>query len=106
MVVDYAKGEVLKSGDWEYTNTPIDTPTDTSTNDCVSRQQAIEAIEGVDWYHVNSKGELVSGSTSDEESWYKAKDIYEALKSLKPVTPPMKVLAEIKVDTEELVKWR
>lgn len=72
--------------------------------DCISRQEAIEAIEGVDWYHVNSKGELVHGSTSDEESWYKAEDIYKAIESLPPVTPPRKVVAEIKVDTEELVK--
>lgn len=55
--------------------------------DCINRQQAIEAIECVDWYHVNSKGELVHGSTSDEESWYKAEDIYEAIESLPPVTP-------------------
>lgn len=72
--------------------------------DCISRQQAIEAIESVDWYHINSKGKLVNGSTSDEESWYKAEDIYEALESLKPITPPGKVVAEIKVDTEELVE--
>ena len=58
-----------------------------TTTDCISRQQAIGAIEGVDWYHVNSKGELVCGSTSDEESWYKAEDIYKAIESLQPVTP-------------------
>lgn len=57
------------------------------SEDCISRKQAIEAIEGVDWYHVNSQGELVSGSTSDEESWYKAEDIYKAFESLPPVTP-------------------
>lgn len=53
----------------------------------LAKKQAIEAIEGVDWYHVNSKGELVHGSTSDEESWYKADDIYKAIESLPPVTP-------------------
>lgn len=58
-----------------------------TTTDCISRKQAIEAIEGVDWYHVNPKGELVSGSTSDEESWYKAEDVYKALESLPPVEP-------------------
>lgn len=58
-----------------------------TTTDCISRQQTIEAIEEVDWYHVNSKGELVHGSTSDEESWYKADDIYKAIESLPPVTP-------------------
>lgn len=55
--------------------------------DCISRQQAIEAIEDVEWYRVNSKGELVSGSTSDEESWYRAEDVYRAIESLPPVTP-------------------
>lgn len=108
MVADYTKGEALKASDWEYTNTPIDTPTNiptnTPTNDYISRQQAIDAIEDVDWHHVNSKGELVSGSTSGEESWYKVEDIYEALESLKPITPPGKILVEIKVDTEELVE--
>lgn len=87
-----------------YDNVAIETLGQTESDDCISRQQAIEAIEDVDWYHVNSKGELVSGSTSDEKSWYKAEDIYKALKSLKPVTPPGKVLAKIKVDTEELVE--
>lgn len=77
--------------------TSTNTPTNTSTNegdaesatttDCISRQQAIEAIEGVDWYHVNSKGELVHGSTSEDESWYRAEDIYKAIESLPPVTP-------------------
>lgn len=71
--------------------------------DCISRQKVVEAIEDADWYHVNPKGELVSGSISDEESWYKEEDIYEAIESLKPVVPPGKVVAEIKVDIEELV---
>lgn len=55
--------------------------------DCISRADVVEAIEGVDWYHVNSKGELVHGSTSDEESWYKAEDVYKAIESLPPVIP-------------------
>lgn len=79
MVVDYTKGEALESGNWEYTNTP--------TSDCISRQQAVEAIEDVDWYHVNSKGELVHGSTSEEESWYRADEVYKAIESLPPVEP-------------------
>ena len=61
-----------------------------TTTDCISRQQAVDAIECVDWYHVNSKGELVHGSTSDEESWYKAEDIYEAIESLPAVAPDFK----------------
>lgn len=118
--------EALKSGDWGYTNTPTNTPTDDDTisrqaamsaiysigaymgrkdamdtlrslppvthdkhtethgvcSDYISRKQAIEAIEGVDWYHVNPKGELVHGSTSDDESWYRAEDVYKAIESL------------------------
>lgn len=58
-----------------------------TTTDCISRQQAIDAIEDVDWYHVNPKGELVHGSTSDEESWYRAEDIYKAIESLPSVIP-------------------
>lgn len=29
--------------------------------DCISREQMIEAIDGVDWYHVNSVGEFLHG---------------------------------------------
>ena len=50
--------------------------------DCISKEQAIEAIDEVDWYHVDFTGELVHGAASDDEAWYKAEDIYKAIESL------------------------
>ena len=49
-------------------------------DDLISRQAAIEAIEDVDWYHQNKfTKEMVCGSSSEYESWYKADDIYNAI---------------------------
>lgn len=66
----------------------------TPTEDCISRQGVIDAIEGTDWYHINENGEMVSGSTSEHESWYKHDDIMLILETIpsppvepKPVQP-------------------
>ena len=49
-------------------------------DDLISRQAAIDAIEGVDWYHQNQHGEMVHGANPDEhQAWYKADDIYAAI---------------------------
>lgn len=69
----------------------------TENKDCIGREDAIEAIEGVDWYHVNSKGELVHGSTSEEESWYRAEEVYKAIESLPSVeSEQTKMIKEIR----------
>ena len=58
-------------------------------DDLISRAEAIEAIELVDWYHQNSNKDMVHGANSDEhQAWYKAQDIYEALESLPPADRP------------------
>ena len=45
-------------------------------DDLISRQAAIDTIDNTDWYHLNAKGELVSGANSaGHQAWYKADDI-------------------------------
>lgn len=52
-------------------------------SDLINRQDAIEALEGVDWYHINeTTGKMVHGSTSDMESWYKVDDVRKAIEQL------------------------
>ena len=61
----------------------------TPVEDCISRQGVIDAIEGTDWYHINKKGEMVSGSASEHEAWYKHDDIMLILETIPspPVEP-------------------
>ena len=57
-------------------------------SELIRKWDAIYAVEGVDWYHINERGELVKGANSkDHEPLYKAKDIYEALENVKTVQP-------------------
>ena len=56
--------------------------------DTIYRQAAIEAVEDIDWYHLNARGEMVSGANSAEhQAWYKADDIYKALEDLPSAQP-------------------
>ena len=57
--------------------------TETHACDLISRQDAIEAMEDVDWYHINSNGQLVHGANSKEdEPLYKAEDVYKVLNDM------------------------
>lgn len=52
-------------------------------DDLISRQDTIDAIEHVTWYHQNRNGQMVSGANSDEhQAWYKAEDVYEAIEAV------------------------
>lgn len=52
-------------------------------SDLIRKEDAIEAIEVVDWYHQNRNKDMVSGANSDEhQAWYKAEDVYKALKEV------------------------
>ena len=52
-------------------------------SDLIRREDAIEAIEDITWYHQNSNREMVSGANDAEhQGWYKSQDIYAALESL------------------------
>lgn len=39
------------------------------------------AIETVDWYHQNADGEMVLGANSNHQAWFKADDVFKALKA-------------------------
>jgi len=56
-------------------------------SDLISRQTIIDAIEETDWYHLNRNGEMVHGSSSEYESWYKYDDIFKAIKSIPSAEP-------------------
>lgn len=52
-------------------------------DDLISRQAAIDAIEGTDWYHINKNGVLVHGANSETDiPLYKADDVYKVLAGL------------------------
>lgn len=52
-------------------------------DDIISRAAVVDAIEGVDWYHINKNGEMVHGANdNDHQAWYKAEDIYKAVGSV------------------------
>ena len=58
-------------------------------SDLIKREDAIEAIEVVDWYHQNRNKDMVSGANSDEhQAWYKADDIYKALEEVPSADRP------------------
>ena len=61
------------------------------TNDTISRQAVLDAVDGVTWYHQNKHGEMVSGANDDEhQAWYKAEDIYKAIEALPYAQPEWK----------------
>lgn len=52
-------------------------------HDLISRAAVVDAIDGVDWYHINKNGEMVHGANdNDHQAWYKAEDIYKAVGSV------------------------
>ena len=58
------------------------------SDDTISRKATIDAIEGVDWYHIDSDGQLTHGANSkDNEPLYKAKDVYAVLNTMPSAQP-------------------
>ena len=43
------------------------------------REKLVDEIEGLDWYHVNQKGVLVHGASSDDEAYWKCNDVMNAI---------------------------
>lgn len=65
-------------------------------NDFISREDTIDKMQEVDWYHQNKNGEMVHGANSSEhQAWYKAEDVYKVLEDMPP--------ADVQLDTKELV---
>lgn len=58
------------------------------SDDTISRKATIDAIEGVDWYHIDSDGQLTHGANSKEdEPLYKAEDVYTVLNTMPSAQP-------------------
>ena len=54
--------------------------TETHACDCISRKEAIDAFDNLEWFHQNANKDMVSGANSAEhQAWYKADDVYRVL---------------------------
>lgn len=57
-------------------------------DDFISREDTIEKMEEVDWYHQNKNGEMVHGANpAEHQAWYKAEDVYKVLEDMPPAQP-------------------
>jgi hypothetical protein len=55
----------------------------------VDANALIDAIDEIDWYHLNNNGEMVHGANSDDhQPWYKSDDIYKAIRRAPTVDAP------------------
>ena len=89
------KGDIGKSENqplWHYAEAlgmVIETLKREPCEDLISRAEAIEAIELVDWYHQNKNKDMVHGANDDEhQAWYKADDVYKALEAVPSADRP------------------
>ena len=58
------------------------------SEDTISRKATIDAMENVDWYHINKDGQLTHGANSNEdEPLYKAEDVYKVLNDMPSAQP-------------------
>ena len=49
----------------------------------IYREDAIDAIESTDWYHINRNGEMVYGANDElHQAWQKADEIHKAIESI------------------------
>ena len=73
------------------------------STDLIKREDAIDAIECVDWYHQNRNKDMVSGANSAEhQAWYKADDVYKALEAVPSADRPQGEWSIDSVDEIEL----
>lgn len=72
--------------------------------DLISRDAMIDVIDNMDWYHVNSKGELVHGATS-ATGLYRFEDIMSALENAPAVEAEPVVHAHWEQYTDEDEDW-
>ena len=63
----------------------IECDADTAHSDLISRAEAIDVLESVDWYHQNKNKDMVHGSNDFYTSWYKHDDIFKAIESVPSV---------------------
>ena len=82
-------GKLKKPDDSLLTADPEACKEQKSKLDLISRAEAIEAIELVDWYHQNSNKDMVHGANDNEhQAWYKADDVYKALEAVPSANRP------------------
>lgn len=75
-------------------------------NDTISRAAVVDAIEGVDWYHINKNGEMVHGANDDEhQAWYKAEDIYKAVESVPSAQHWISCKERLPEDCTDVLAW-
>lgn len=61
-------------------------------DDFISREDTIEKMEEVDWYHQNKNGEMVHGANpAEHQAWYKAEDVYKVLEDMPSAQPERKI---------------
>ena len=73
-------------------------------DDLISREKAIEAMEGVDWYHINKDGQLTHGANSKEdEPLYKAEDVYNVLNDMPSAQPEKRTHERTETHTCDLI---
>ena len=54
----------------------------------IYQDDAIHAIDEIDWYHQNRNKDMVSGANSDDhQAWFKSDDVYKALEQIPSAQP-------------------
>lgn len=48
----------------------------------IEREAALDGLDGIDWYHINDNGRLVSGGTSGMDTYVPFKAVEEMLRSI------------------------
>lgn len=51
-------------------------------DDYIRRLAAIDALELTDWYHQGPSKDMVHGSNSEHQSWYKEEDVFYAIEAV------------------------
>lgn len=78
-------------------------------DDLISRQDVIDAIDTTTWYHQNKNLEMVSGANSaEDQAWYKAEDIYDAIDNVPSVDEISSVaqdIAQIIINEMDMRRW-
>lgn len=84
----------------------VESTTKDSTFDCISRQDAIDKMQEVDWYHQNKNGEMVHGANSSEhQAWYKAEDVYKVLEDMPSAQPELIMCKDCKFADREATSF-
>lgn len=79
-------------------------------DDFISREDTIEKMEEVDWYHQNKNGEMVHGANpAEHQAWYKVEDVYKVLEDMPSAQPECEkgkwVQKRLNYDNDVWVRW-